>query len=73
MARLPDLTPLDFCQWGISKDKIYSAKLCSIAELKEQIQDVIAQVLVEMCTKVYCLVPERLAKCIKLHGELTKL
>ena len=72
-SRSPDLTPSDFFLWSVLKDKVYSAKLRNIAELKEPIQTAIAQVPLKLCTKVCWSVPERLAKCIELHGEHTEL
>ena len=48
-ASLPDLTPTHFLLWGVLKDKVCSARPHSIAELKVQIPDAIAQVPLKLC------------------------
>ena len=69
----PDLSPPGFFLWGVLKEKVYSVKPHKIAELKKQNRAAIAQVPLELCVEVCCSVPERLAKCIELHGEHKKL
>ena len=72
-ARSPDLTPPDSFLWGILKNRVYASKPRTIAELKEKIRAAIAEVPLELCQKVCHSVPERLRKCIEVHGEQTEL
>lgn len=37
-ARSPDLNPIDFCFWGVMKDKVYSVPIESVEHLRQRIQ-----------------------------------
>jgi len=46
--RSPDITPLDFSLWGYVKDKVFSAPVPDITNLKARITDVFATVTEDM-------------------------
>ena len=37
-ARSPDLNPLDFCVWGVLKEKVFKPRPRTMAELKDRIK-----------------------------------
>ena len=37
-ARSPDLNPLDFCVWGVLKEKVFKPRPQSMEELKDRIR-----------------------------------
>ena len=47
-----DLTPLDFFVWGHIKSLVYADKSATLDDLKDNIQREIANVPVEMCSRV---------------------
>jgi len=67
LPRSPDLTPLDFCLWGVMKSEVYRNKVDTRDELLINILDVIA------CIKERQDAPRRttrVAKCIDVDGGI---
>ena len=67
--RSPDLTPLEFFLWGFLKDKIYSRKPTTIAEMRVAIEEEYAQVSLEMLLDVCRSISLRYEKCIKQNDS----
>ncbi len=69
-ARSPDLTPLDFCIWGVVKDRVYSRTPRSIDDLRAYITDALADIdrNKEFCQKVCRSVLSRCTECIEANG-----
>ena len=70
--RSPDLTPLDFCLWGLMKSEVYRKKVDTRDELLVNIQGVIAcikgrQDAIRRTTRH---VLTRVAKCIDVDGGI---
>jgi len=66
--RSPDLTPLDFFLWGVTKQTVFAMKHHTIAELKNSIVTALRSLPVELCEKVCRSVPERLQFCKSVNG-----
>jgi hypothetical protein len=64
----PDLSPPDFFLWGYLKDRVYSTKPRSIAELKRNIRNEIKKIDQDTCKKVIQNFAVRVRECGKLHG-----
>ena len=67
--RSPDLTPMDFFLWGFLKDKIYSRKPTTIAEMRVAIEEECAQIPLEMLLDVCKSISSRYEKCIEQNGN----
>lgn len=68
-ARSPDLSPPDFFLWGYLKDIVYRSRPTTIAQLRERIATVCAEIPVEMCAKACKSVVKRFEACRDAGGE----
>ena len=70
--RSPDLTPLDFCLWGLTKSEVYRKKVDTRDELLVNILDVIACVKKrqDALRRTTRHVFTRVAKCIDVDGGI---
>ena len=66
--RSPDLTPMDFCVWGIIKDLVYSRKPRSVEDLRQFVIDAFANFDHDLCTSVCRSVLSRCRECIEAKG-----
>ena len=64
-----DLTPYDFCLWGMVKERVYSRKILDINDLKDRIRTVISSILREMCVRALNGTVTRWLLCVKHDGE----
>lgn len=64
--RSPDLTPCDFCFWGMIKPEVYSKRPEFLTDLQYAIIQAFEKI--EMCERVCRSVPRRLHTCISLGG-----
>lgn len=63
-----DLTPLDFFLWGYAKDRVYANNPLTIDALKDNIRQVMAEILPEMCQKVIQNYLKRIESCRESRG-----
>ena len=70
--RSPDLTPLDFCLWGLMKSEVYRKKVDTRDELLVNILDVIACIKErqDALRRTTRHVFTRVAKCIDVDGGI---
>ena len=69
-----DLTPLDFFLRGHIKSLVYSNKLATLHDLKDNIQCEIATVPVEMCARVVDNWVQRIDRCKRARdGHMTDI
>jgi len=70
--RSPDLTPLDFCLWGLMKSEVYRKKVDTRDELLINVLDVIACIKEsqDALRRTTSHVFTRVAKCIDVHGGI---
>ena len=70
--RYPDLTPLEFCLWGLMKSEVYRKKLDTRDEPLVNILDVIACIkeCQDAVRRTIRHVFTRVAKCIEVDGEI---
>ena len=66
--RSPDLTPTDFCVWGIVKKLVYSRKPRSVEDLRQFVIDAFANFDHDLCTSVCRSVLSRCRECIEAEG-----
>ena len=73
--RSPDLTPLDFCLWGLIKSEVYRKKVDTRDELLVNILDVIACIKERQDTlgRITRHVFTQVAKCIDVDGGIFEL
>ena len=65
----PDLTPMDFFLGWFLKDKIYSRKPKTIAEMRVATEEECAQIQEEMLLDVCRSISSRYKKCIEQNGN----
>ena len=72
---MPDLTPLDFCLWGLMKSEVYRRKVDTRDELLVSILDVIACIKErqDALRRITRHVFTRVAKCIDVDGGIFEL
>ena len=70
--RSPDLTPLDFCLWGLMKNEVYRKRVDTQDELLVNILDVIACIkeCQDALRQATCHVFTRVAKCTDVDGGI---
>jgi len=70
--RSPDLTPLDFCLWGLMKSEMYRKQVDTRDEMLVNILDVIACIKErqDALRRTTRHVFTRVAKCIVVDGEI---
>jgi hypothetical protein len=63
---LPDMTPLDFSVWGISRDLVYlDGPKSDIQTLKEYVKEVFRTIFTpDLCTKICGAVARRVQLCM---------
>lgn len=66
--RSPDLTPCDFCFWGMLKPKVYATRPETLEELQREIIKAFQAIDIATCERVCRSVPRRLETCIELGG-----
>ena len=66
--RSPDLTPMDFCVWGIIKELVYSRKPRSVEDLRQFVINALANFDHDLCTSVCRSVLSRCRGCIEAEG-----
>ncbi len=66
--RSPDLTPPDFCLWGLLKDRVYVHNPQTLNELKMAITNEINQVTAVTLKRVFANMVRRCRLCIQMHG-----
>lgn len=67
-ARSPDLSPLDFFLWGFVKEKVFRTAPSNIAQLKNEVRQVIASIDVNTLQNVIANFVVRIDKCIESGG-----
>lgn len=67
--RSPDLSTCDFFLWGYLKDRVYSHRPRTLAELKEKIRQEVATINGELMTRVMADFMRRLENCIQEDGH----
>ena len=67
--RSPDLTPCDFFLWGYLKSLVYVDRPRTIAHLKNNIRDAIANIPIDMLQRVDTNFKNRLHQCIRNGGR----
>ena len=68
--RSPDLNPLDFFLWGYMKEEIHRARPCSIAEVKQLIQNFMASISEDLLLRVIGQFVSRIRRCIEARGGM---
>lgn len=68
-ARSPDLAPCDFFLWGYLKSIVYNDRPTTLAHLKNNIRQAIANIPVDMLEKVERNFRIRLTQCIENNGR----
>lgn len=66
--RSPDLTPLDFFLWGFVKDIVYSSPVADLETLKRRITNAVMSVTVDMLTKTWNEIKNRLVDIQDTRG-----
>ena len=69
LARSPDLTPCDFFLWGYLKSLVHVDRPRTIAHLKNNIRDVIANIPIDMLQRVDTDFKIRLNQCMRNGGR----
>ena len=67
-ARSPDLNPLDFCFWGLLKQRVYHPKPTSLDELKANIEREVSNLDPELIKRACGSLKKRCEKIISQHG-----
>ena len=67
--RSPDLTPADFCLWGLLKGKVYKNTPRTIEQLKDAIRQEIQAVNVDTLGKLFQNLEKRIQVCLDVKGE----
>ena len=67
--RFPDISPMDFCVWGVIKDSVYSRKPRSVENLRLFVTDAFADLDRDLCTKVCHSVVSRCRESIELKAS----
>lgn len=69
-ARSPDLNPLDFCLWGMLKERIYSEPVDDIEQLKQEIQRNVDLLNLDaaLFQRIHSNFIKRCLKCIEVDG-----
>ena len=68
-ARSPDLTPYDYFLWGYLKSIVYADCLRTLAHLKDNIRQAIANIPVDILERVARNFENRVAQCIDNGGR----
>ena len=68
-ARSPDLTPCDYFLWGYLKSLVYVDRPRTIAHLKNNIRDAIANIPIDMLQRVDTNFKNRLNQCMRNGGR----
>ncbi|CAF1432800.1 unnamed protein product, partial [Rotaria sordida] len=69
--RSPDLTPCDFSQWGMIKDRVYAQQPRDVNHLKLLIELEFTSFNnnIELCQAICCSVADRCYMCINTEGK----
>lgn len=69
--RSPDLTPMDFCVWGIVKDSVFSKRPRSLADLRQFIFESLSDIdrNKDLCRKICQSVFSRCEDCVEAQGK----
>lgn len=67
--RSPDLTPMDFFLWGYLKSKVYATNPATLDALRQRIEEEIAAIPAEMCSRVFQNLRVRLEECLQRNGH----
>ena len=63
-----DLSPLDFFLWGFVKSRAYKSKPNTIAQLKNEIRNVISEIIQNLCQRVIEHFLQRIRVCSDCRG-----
>lgn len=67
-ARSPDLTPPDYCLFGILKNTIYQTRLHTLDELKDAITVAVRSITPEQLVNIFENMKKRVDACLAVHG-----
>lgn len=68
-ARSPDLTPCDFFLWGFLKSRVYVNRPSTLQDLKTNIQEEIANIMLAMLARVMTNARNRFTQCMENGGR----